>query len=84
MTYKFKGDPHTYQFYLAEYGSAFGDKRIIFRVREGVDPVVRAMEKGIKYYDRLGLCTYEPFIQMWLNSHPTYQLKVKVEDLLLK
>jgi len=47
--FKFKGDIHNYNFYLATYGSVLGDKKIIFRVREGVDPVLRAEQKGIRY-----------------------------------
>ena len=82
--FKFKGDPYNYNFYLAEDGSSFNDKKIIFRVREGIDPKLRAEQKGIKYWDRILPCTYEPFIQLWLDNHPDYKLEVRLEDLLLK
>ena len=72
--YKFKRDPHQYNFYMATYGSTFGDKKIIFRVREGIDPKVRAKEKGIKWYDRIVPCTYQDYIHMWLDTHKEYEL----------
>lgn len=76
--YQFKNDSYTYNFYMVEYGSWNNDKKMVFRVRNGRNPHERAKEKGIKYYDRLGLCTNKDYIQMWLDSHTDYQLKTEL------
>jgi hypothetical protein len=72
--YQFKNDIHTYNFYVAEYGSWNNDRKIVFRVREGKDIHERTKEKGIKFYDRIWLCNNMDYIQMWLDSHIGYEL----------
>lgn len=42
-----------FRLFLAEFGSAYGDKQILFRVRIDRIPAERAKEKGIIGYDRL-------------------------------
>lgn len=76
--YQFKNDTHTYNFYVAEYGSWNNDRKVIFRVREGKNIHERAKEKEIKYYDRIWLCIDKILIQMWLDSHTSYQLETEL------
>jgi len=73
MEYLFKDG--FYSFHAAHYGSWAGDKRVVFRVRRGRVPKVRAAEKGIDCYDRI-LKASPRQIQAWLDSHPGYPIRV--------
>lgn len=48
-----KFDDGIFRLFLAEFGSAYGDKQILFRVRIDRIPAERAKEKGIVGYNRL-------------------------------
>lgn len=57
----------------AQYGSWANDKRIVFRVREDRGVKERAIEKGIKFYDRVFPATDQE-VQQWLDVHPDHKI----------
>jgi hypothetical protein len=71
-----------YNFYTAIYGSWANDKIVLFRVKVGVDPKLRAEQKEIKYYDRLIILDkYDEikqkiWVEKWLESHPGYNFRL--------
>src|SRR4051812_8188842 len=62
----------TFVFYVAEFGLAFRDARVVFRVREDRDPLERAREKGLRGFDRLVPARPE-HVEAWLRSHSNYR-----------
>jgi len=66
MIYKFKDG--SFRFYTAQYGSWKNDQIIVFRVRIDRNPNDRALEKGIKYYDRIVRSTDQE-INEWFVGH---------------
>jgi hypothetical protein len=69
MVYSFRDG--NFKFYTAHYGSWAGDKRIVFRVRLDTTPVIRAEQKGIKFYDRLYPASITE-VDAWIMSHADY------------
>jgi len=69
FTYRFADG--TFRFFVAMFGSSYGDAAIVFRVRVDRDATERAREKGIRGYDRiLPIIVEGDLVTRWLDSHP--------------
>ena len=76
-TKKYVFDDGEFTFCTAHYGSWARDIRIVFRVRIDTTPEKRAIEKGIKYYDRL-LPSLPYEIAEWVFTHSDFPIREEV------
>ena len=61
-----------FSFWVAEYGSSYGDARVVFRVRSDRTPKDRAFEKNIRGWDRL-VPANQNQVAAWFESHQKFK-----------